>query len=140
MKINEIMTPECQTCDVNDPVAKAAQLMTQNDYGSTPVSKDDRLIGMVTDRDIVTRGVAEGRDLNNAKVGELMSDNIYYCYDDQDCNDVAQNMGDLQVRRLPVVNRDKKLVGVVSLGDLSTRAPKEGAGAALNEISQPPPQ
>ena len=93
---------------------------------------------MLTDRDIVIRGVANGCDATTMTVGELMSDKLYYCYDDQDVEEVADNMGDMQVRRLPVVDRNKKLVGIVSLGDLATEGPRtNAAGDALTDISRP---
>jgi len=136
MKINEVMTKECRYLDRSAPFAEAAQLMAQADLGAVPIASEDRLVGMLTDRDIVTRGVAQSRDAVQTKVGELMSDKVYYCYDDDECDKVAANMGELQVRRMPVVNRDKRLVGAVSLGDLSANGAKKPAGEALSEISQ----
>lgn len=137
MKISEVMSKDCKYCAPEDAVLTAAQLMAKEDFGAVPVAKDDKLVGMLTDRDIVTRGIADGRDVTRVSVGELMTDKIYYCYDDEDTHAVAENMGELQVRRLPVVNRDKRLVGIVSLGDLATNGSKKDAGEALSEISQP---
>ncbi len=138
MKINEVMSTDCKTCAPGDSLAAAAQMMAREDFGSLPIAENDRLVGMITDRDIVIRGVADGRDATQTKIGELMSDRMYYCYDDQDIEEVAANMGELQVRRLPVVNRDKQLVGIVSLGDLAKEGPRANtAGDALADISQP---
>ncbi|WP_425411044.1 CBS domain-containing protein [Hyphococcus sp.] len=137
MKISEVMSKDCKYCGPDDAVTQAAQLMASEDFGAVPIAKNDHLVGMLTDRDIVIRGVAKGRDVTRVKAGELMSDNMYYCYDDEDTKAVADNMGELQVRRLPVVNRDKRLVGIVSLGDLSTEAKQRHAGEALREISEP---
>lgn len=135
MLVRDVMSPDCQTCTTDTTAVQAAQFMADHDIGSLPVAREDRLVGMITDRDLVTRGIAGRADLNTATAGELMSESTYYCFDDQDCEEVAQNMGNLQVRRLPVVNRDKSLVGMVSLGDLSTRGPQLEAGQALTEIS-----
>ncbi|MAW80170.1 MAG: inosine-5-monophosphate dehydrogenase [Parvularcula sp.] len=138
MKIREAMSPDCLTCGPGDSIATAGQLMARENFGSVPVAEDNRLVGMLTDRDIVIRGVANGCDATTMTVGELMSDKLYYCYDDQDVEEVADNMGDMQVRRLPVVDRNKKLVGIVSLGDLATEGPRtNAAGDALTDISRP---
>lgn len=137
MKISDVMTRECRTCDADAPAADAARLMAERNFGAAPIAHNDKLVGMLTDRDIVVRGAAEGRDLNKTRSGELISGKVYYCYDDQDCGEVARNMGELQVRRMPVVDREKKLVGMVSLGDLATRGPQAEAGEALAHISRP---
>lgn len=135
MKINEIMTPECRSLHQDESIAAAAQIMSEDDIGVVPVTNTEKIVGMLTDRDIVIRGIAEGRNAAQTRAGELMSDKVYYCYDDEECEKVAANMGELQVRRMPVVNRDKQLVGMVSLGDFAARGAKEPAGAALSEIS-----
>lgn len=137
MQVREVMTAGCETCTHDAPAQQAAQLMAKNDFGSVPIEREDKLVGMVTDRDLVTRGVAQGADLSQKPASDFMSDELYYCYDDDECGSVADNMGKLQIRRLPVVNREKKLVGIVSLGDLSTRASERDAGDALNDISAP---
>jgi CBS domain-containing protein len=111
--------------------------MRDADIGSTPVVDEDRLIGMVTDRDIVVRVVAGGGDPGTSTARDAMSPGILYCYADDSIEAVLENMGDQQIRRLPVVNRDKRLVGVVSLGDLSLTGKRRAAGEALQEISQP---
>jgi CBS domain-containing protein len=101
-----------------------------------PVVENDRLVGMVTDRDIVIRVLAEGRT-QSGTARDAMSPGILYCFDDESVEDVLDKMGDQQIRRLPVLNRDKRLVGVVSLGDLSLTGKRKAAGEALQDISQP---
>jgi CBS domain-containing protein len=135
MQIKEIMTAEVDFVAPETQVLEIAQKMRESDIGSTPVVENDRLIGMVTDRDIVLRIVADGQDARTATARAAMSPKILYCFDDQTVEEVLQNMGHNQVRRLPVVNRAKRLVGVVSLGDL-VKSAESKAGAALNDISQ----
>lgn len=137
MQVRDVMTAGCETCTHDAPAQQVAQMMAKSNFGSVPIERDDKLVGMVTDRDLVIRGVAQGEDLSQKPAAEFMSEQMYYCYDDDECGAVADNMGELQIRRLPVVNREKKLVGIVSLGDLSTRASERDAGDALNEISEP---
>ena len=137
MKSNEIMTSACKTGRPDETLRGVATLMAAQDIGSVPVADDDRLVGMITDRDIVLRGIADGRDIDSTRAGDILSGEVDYCFDDQDTDEVAANMGELQVRRMPVVDRDKKLVGVVSLGDLSSRGAQDAAGAALTEVSSP---
>ena len=135
MKVREIMTHDVQIASPDDVLQRAAQLMEKNDFGVLPVGENDRLVGMLSDRDIVIRAVARGLAPDRAKVREVMSTDVKYVYDDESVADVASKMSELQVRRLPVLNRDKRLVGIVSLGDLAVNEPKP-AGAALNSISQ----
>ncbi|TGS81019.1 CBS domain-containing protein, partial [Mesorhizobium sp. M2D.F.Ca.ET.178.01.1.1] len=90
------------------------------DAGVMPVGENDRLVGMITDRDMVIRGIALGKG-PDTKVRDVMSQEVRYCFDDEDVDHVLANMGDLQVRRLPVLNRDKRLVGIISLGDLARK-------------------
>jgi CBS domain-containing protein len=133
MKVNEIMTHEVETVSPNETLQDAAKMMASLDAGALPVGENDQLVGMITDRDIAIRGVARGKG-PEAKVRDVMTEEVKYCFDDQDVNEIAQNMADIQVRRLPVVNRSKRLVGIVSLADVAqTRA----AGHALRGISQP---
>ncbi|PQA85910.1 CBS domain-containing protein [Hyphococcus luteus] len=138
MKTRDVMNAECRYCAPGDSVVDAAKLMADEDFGAVPIAENNRLVGMLTDRDIVVRGLADGRDAAQTKIGDIMSGEIYYCYDDQDIEDVAANMGEMQVRRMPVVNRDKRLVGMVAIGDLARQAPGANvAGEALGEISRP---
>ena len=136
MQIKSIMTEQVNSVRPDTPVADIARTLRDSDIGSAPVADEERLIGIVTDRDIVTRVVAAGTDPRTATARDAMSPKVLYCYDDQTVEEVLENMGDQQIRRLPVVNRDKRLVGIVSLGDLA-KASKRKAGDALREISKP---
>ena len=135
MKISEIMTRDVQVVAPEDTLQTAAQMMAVYDFGMVPVGRDDRLIGMLTDRDITTRAVARGLNPADCQVGEVMSPEVNYVYDYETVEDAARSMSDLQVRRLPVLDRSKRLVGIVSLGDLAVREP-EPAGDALTSISR----
>lgn len=136
MQVQEIMTPDVHIADPNMTIRDAARQMRADNVGSLPVGENDRLIGMVTDRDIVVRAVAEERSAGNTTVREVMSEGICYCFEDDDAEAAAQIMAKHQVRRLPVLNRDKRLVGVVALADLG-RSDEEAAQDALRDISQP---
>jgi CBS domain-containing protein len=135
MKVREIMTTDVIVTSPDDTLRHAAQLMADNDFGLVPVGENDRLVGMVTDRDIAVRGVAKGL-APDAKVRDVMTSDVKYVYEDENVEDAARNMETLQVRRLPVLNRDKRLCGIISLGDLSQCEPDD-AGEALQSISQP---
>ena len=137
MKISECMTRDVQTVKPDQPIREAAQFMLLSDAGAMPVCEGDRLVGMVTDRDIAVRAVAEGRG-PDTPVREAMTDHIDYCFDDDELEQGAMRMSDLQVRRLPVVSRsDNKLVGIVSLGDLSQSDQSKAAQVALEGVSDP---
>lgn len=118
MKVAEMMSTDVCVAAPTDTLQRAAMLMAQNDIGSLPVGDGDRLVGFLTDRDITVRAVAEGKG-PDTPVSEVMSAEIKYCFLDDDVDDVAKNMADLEVRRLPVVNREKRLVGIVSLGNFA---------------------
>jgi CBS domain-containing protein len=111
-------------------------MMAQYDTGALPVGDDDRLLGVITDRDIAVRVVAEGKSLDTP-VRDVMSTEVKYCFEDEEVEHVTRNMGDIQVRRLPVMNREKRLVGIVSLGDLSHSARPAVTGNAVADISRP---
>ena len=135
MQVNEVMS---RTVDLVNPTMKireAAVFMRDDNVGALPVGENDRLVGMLTDRDITTRAVARGLSPLECKVRDVMSPEIKYIYEDASIEDAARNMGALQVRRLPVVNRDKRLVGIVSLGDLALKKTK-AAGDALTGVSR----
>jgi CBS domain-containing protein len=136
MKVNEAMTREVRITSPEATVQRAASMMAELDVGALPVADDERLVGMITDRDIAIRGVAGGRG-PEAKVQEVMTVEVMYCFDDQDLDEVARNMAELQVRRLPVVNRQKRLVGILSLGDVALSHTPEVVGEALSGISRP---
>lgn len=136
MNVEKVMTTRVSWVTPETTLPEIARRMRAEDIGSVPVAENDRLVGMVTDRDIVLRGVADGGDVDRIQARQVMSSQVLYCYEDQPIADVLKNMGDNQVRRLPVVSREKRLVGVVSLGDLS-RAAGAKSGSALKEISKP---
>jgi len=135
MKVRDIMTCDVKIVSPTDDLQSAAQLMEKNDFGMVPVGENDRLVGMLSDRDITIRAVARGLAPDRAKVREVMTTDVKYVYDDESVDDVSRNMSSLQVRRLPVLNREKRLVGIVSLGDLALKEP-EPAGDALRSISE----
>jgi CBS domain-containing protein len=136
MQVKAIMTSEVDLIDPEASVRAVAQKMRDDDVGAVPVAENDKLVGMVTDRDIVLRAVAEGADMGSYTARQVMSPNVLYCFDDQFPEEVLQNMRENQVRRLPVLNRDKRLVGMVSLGDLAQHSPAAPAGEALKGISR----
>ena len=136
MKVSECMTDEVRLASPDDTLSQAARLMGELDAGVLPVSDQDRLVGMITDRDIAVRGVGQGKG-PDAKVREVMSAEVKYCFEDDDVDDVLQNMADLKVRRLPVVSRDKRLVGILSLGDVAMESRPAATGQALGAISAP---
>jgi CBS domain-containing protein len=129
------MSRDVQVTTPDQSIIEAAKMMADCDCGVLPVRENDRLVGMLTDRDIVVRGLAQGKD-GNSQVRDVMSAEVKYCFEDDDVDDVARNMGDLQIRRLPVVSRDKRLVGIVSLGDIATTEEQDSAGEALSSISE----
>ena len=136
MKIREVMTQDVKVADPGQSLADAARMMAQADSGVLPVGEADRLVGMITDRDIVIRGVA--KDLGpDTPIREVMSKEVLYCFLDEDVEHVAENMGEQQVRRLPVLDREKRLVGIVSIGDLAAHAKPKTAGEAISAISRP---
>jgi CBS domain-containing protein len=135
MQIKEVMTKSVSYADPGTAVVELARRMRDEDVGAVPIAEDDRLVGMVTDRDIVVRAIASGRSIDGITAQDVMTNRMLFCSDDQDVNDVLANMGEQQVRRLPVVDADKRLVGVISLGDLARRAAPDRSGEALKEIS-----
>ena len=136
MKVRDAMTPDVQLCTPNDTLKDAAEAMMALNVGLLPVTDNDRLVGMITDRDIAVRGVARGRG-PETPVADVMTQEVKYCFEDQDINEVTRNMGEIQVRRLPVVNREKQLVGIIALGDIARSRSGDGTDDALHQISQP---
>jgi len=136
MKVSEVMTREVQTVSPDQPVQEAAGFMLSSDAGSIPVTDGDQLIGMITDRDIAVRGIAKGFG-PETPVRDLMSDNVVCARHDEDVEDVAARMSKAQVRRLPVIDEQQKLCGIVSLGDISRETDNGTAGQALEGVSQP---
>ena len=136
MKVSEVMTRDVQLIEPTQTIREAARRMAELDAGIMPVREGDRLVGMITDRDIAVRAVAEGKGPDTT-IREVMTEDVKYCYEDDDTNDVARNMADIQVRRLPVLTRDKRLVGIISLGDISRSDESEAASVALGGITDP---
>jgi CBS domain-containing protein len=139
MLISDVMTRDVDVISPGTTLSEAARKMRDRDVGSLPVAENDRLVGMVTDRDIVVKGIAADRDAGRTTASEVMSPKMLYCFDDQSLEDVLANMGDVQVRRLPVVDREKKLVGIVSIGDLAKQGSATKTGEALKDISRMQP-
>jgi CBS domain-containing protein len=135
MRVSEAMTREVRIATPGQSIRDVAKIMGEIDAGSMPVGENDRLVGMITDRDIAIRAVAQGKG-PDTPVREVMSQEVKYCYEDEDLEHVAKNMGDIQVRRLPVVNRDKRLVGIVSLADVAQNEDTETTGEATAGVSQ----
>ncbi len=136
MKVREAMTQDVRLTSPDQTICDAAKIMAQIDAGALPVEQDDRLVGVITDRDIAVRAVAKGKS-PDTKVRDVMSREVLYCYDDQDLDAVIRNMGAVKVRRLPVVDRDKRLVGIVSFGDLARHHEATMEERALRELSKP---
>jgi CBS domain-containing protein len=134
MKARDVMTLEVAVISPEAKIQEAAKRMAAIDVGLLPVGDDDRLIGIVTDRDIATRGVALGKNPAKTKVRDVMTDKVLYCFDDEEVDHIADNMAEMQVRRLPVVNRNKRLVGVISLADIALKHDTDVAGAALEGV------
>ncbi len=135
MIVRDAMSRDVQTVAPETTIREAARLMADADVGALPVAGGDRLAGMVTDRDIAIRAIAIGKGPDTT-VGEVMSSNVLYCHEDEDIGHVSRNMAEHQVRRLPVVDVEKRLVGIVSLADIATLANAQ-AGQALQGITQP---
>jgi CBS domain-containing protein len=135
MLVKEAMSCDVKTVSPDQEIREAARIMLDIDVGALPVGENDRLVGMITDRDIAVRGVAAGKS-PSALVREVMSPEVRYCFEDEDTAHVAHNMAEEQIRRLPVVDRNKRLVGILSLADLVTSAKSGLATAALSGISQ----
>jgi CBS domain-containing protein len=121
MKVSEVMSRSPEVIKANATVLQAAKTLAHKDVGGLPVEQNDRLIGMLTDRDIVVRVIAEGRDPATTHVEDVVSRETKYCFEDEDVAHVASNMDKLLVRRLPVMSRDKRLVGIVSIEDIRPR-------------------
>ena len=136
MQVQQVMTHDVAMVNPDQTLQKAARLMADLDLGALPVGQGDRLVGMITDRDIAVRGVAQGKG-PKAKVRDVMTPEIKYCFADQELDEISANMADIQLRRLPVVDRDKRLVGILSLCDLAASDDPDCALEALSGISRP---
>ena len=136
MKISDIMTRNVEVARPTDTIQTVAQRMADLDVGSMPVCDGDRLLGMITDRDLAIRALAKGRS-GDTPVTEMMTPDIEYSFEDDDLHEVAEKMASQQIRRLPIVNRDKKLVGIVALADIAREDKDKRVGETVEKISQP---
>ena len=137
MKLNQIMTRDVEVIHPDDTLESAAQKMRDRDVGFLPVCDGDRLIGVLTDRDLITRALAEGTESKALLGRDLVTSPAIYCFDDQSVDESAKLMHDNQIRRLVVLNRDKQMVGVISLGDLAMTANDKLTGDVLQSVSEP---
>lgn len=138
MQINEVMTPNAECISPNATLHEAAERMKTLDVGSLPVWEGGQLVGMLTDRDITIRSVSDGRDPRQHHVRDAMTPEVIFCYEDQEVTEVAQLMQEKQIRRLPVLSRDRRMAGIVSLGDLAIESGDEKLmGQVLEGISEP---
>ncbi|SDJ07615.1 CBS domain-containing protein [Aliiruegeria lutimaris] len=135
MDVSKAMHPQVDWASADMPVSEVAWMMRTDDIGAVPVGKDDRLVGMITDRDIVLRVVAEGRDPDRTKVEDVMTKGIIYCQAHETVEDVIHLMDQKKIRRLPVIDENKRLVGILSLGDISHLASRELSGELLQGVS-----
>jgi CBS domain-containing protein len=139
MQAKDLMTRtvECVTPDMQ--IQEVARRMKSLDIGFVPVCDSDRLIGTVTDRDIVLRVIAEGRDVKGCKARDVMTSEVFWCYDDQTAEEVADYMADQEIRRVVLLDRSQRLVGVISIGDLAKGGEQVAAGEAIGTIAEAPP-
>lgn len=134
--ISEVMTEDVYLVTPEQTIAEAALLMREKDVGSVAVHANDKLVGMLTDRDLAIRAVADGLD-GGTRVRDVMTEGVKYCFDDQEVDDVASNMAELEIRRLPVVNRDKRLVGFVSLSNVADAGETDSTRVLLRSVARP---
>jgi CBS domain-containing protein len=137
MKVSDVMSRDVEVLDPNLSVHEASRRMAKRDAGSMPVGEHDRLVGMLTDRDVVVRVVAENRNPAVTRVRDAMTPEVEWCFADDDLDTVAAHMSERKIRRLPVVNRDKRLVGIVSLGDLAREEAGRATVTAIHGAAQP---
>src|SRR5215470_8736340 len=141
MQVGEVMTRHVEVIDSNAPLREAASKMKTLDIGLIPVCDGEKLKGMLTDRDITIRATAEGLDPTTTEVADVMTTEVAYCFEDQDVEEAAGIMEAKQIRRMPILDRNKRLVGIISLGDLAIHTPANDLSAqALKEISHPAPK
>ncbi|MEX0803901.1 MAG: CBS domain-containing protein [Candidatus Binatia bacterium] len=138
MRVAEIMTRDPEVVTSEFVLKDAALKMRELGVGMLPIRNDDRLVGMLTDRDITIRATAEGRDPTKTQVHEVMTQDMVYCFEDQDVSEAAKLMQEKQIRRLPILNREKRLVGIVSLGDVAVHSGEKNVVAeTIKEVSEP---
>lgn len=138
MQLRDVMTQNVEIVQPDATVQEAAVKMKALNVGALPVCDGDRLVGLLTDRDITVRATAEGHDPAKTKIRDVMTPNITYCFDDQRVGDAARAMAEKQIRRMPVLDRNKRLVGIVSLGSLAVHTKDDKlAGDVLKQVSKP---
>lgn len=135
MKVGEAMHQGCTWCAPDTPLLEVAKILRDEDIGAVPVGENDKLIGIVTDRDIACRGVAEEQDLSSLSARDVMTEGIAWCWEDDDMDTAIQKMEDQQLRRMPVMNSEKRLVGILSLGDISHAASQREIGEFASAVS-----
>lgn len=138
-RVSDYMSRDVTLASPDMSIFEAALQMRDGDFGILPIGDSEQIIGMVTDRDIVVRALAEGRDPKSTTVREVMSENVASCFEDQGIEEVSQMMGEKQIRRLPVMNREQKLVGILAIGDFARDEAGSFTGRIIGEISQPTP-
>ena len=137
MRVSEAMTRDVRVANPGQSIREVACIMAEIDAGSLPVGENDRLVGMITDRDIAIRAIAEGKGPDTPVREVMTTEQVLYCFEDEDLNHVAENMSDERVRRLPVMNREKRLVGIVSLGDIAQKEDSRTTGKTTKGVSKP---
>lgn len=135
MKVKDEMTAKVEVVNPGTSLKEAAQKMKHLNIGALPVCENNRLVGMLTDRDITVRSTAEGKDPNTATVREAMTPGVEWCFDEEDVEEVALKMERKKIRRLPVIDHDKRLVGMLSIGDIAVRGSREIACEILEKVS-----
>jgi len=135
MKVKDAMHPGVTWVQPDTPIRDIAKMMCDDDIGAVPVGENDRLVGMVTDRDIICRGLANGGDCNRLTAGEVMSKPIVYCRSDEYLEDALRIMEKNRIRRLPVIDENKRLVGMLALGDISEKGGRDLAGEVMRSVS-----
>ena len=135
--VSDIMTREVRSLSPTDSLARAAQAMDELNVGVIPICSGETLVGLVTDRDIIVRGVALGLSCEDTPLSAIMSGDIQSCFEDQAVSQVLVKMGDAQIRRVPVIDRDKRLVGILSLGDIAVKTDDKRVASVLQDISEP---
>jgi CBS domain-containing protein len=136
MQIREVMSRDVVLASPRQTISEVAQMMAARDIGFMPVGDHDRIVGMITDRDIVVRGLAAGKGLDTP-VADVMTQDVRYCFEDEDIDHVVTSMGQNQVRRFPVMNREKRLVGIVTLADAALEHDPVVVGEALLRVVEP---
>ena len=135
MQVRDAMTRDVRLATPGQTIRDVAQMMAEIDAGILPVGENDRIVGMISDRDIAVRAVAAGKGPETPVRDVMSTEHIHYCFEDDDIEDVAKSMGDHKVRRMPVMDRNKRLVGIISLGDVS-QSEQKAAGKGLENITE----